>query len=225
MRIGRLNSPFISWALCACFSVLSITHLLVATQDYGFIYLGVVFALVALLFGVLARRVTRSRKRHVDAAAGIVTGIVGSVFLSALLLPNLTSERVGARKITCIQNLKQIGLAIRMYAQENKGQYPDKNNAEGLEMLRAGGYLENPQMYTCPTTNRNPDRYAKDGERLTEKSVDYFYIGGYNESTPPDIAIAYDKPTNNHHGYGNILFADGHVQGYDGTKWMSNVKK
>ncbi len=226
-----MNSPIISWALCAFFSILSVTHLSAALLhrrvDYGFIYLSVIFALAALLFGVLAGRITWSRKKHKGAAAGLVTVIVGFVFLITILCPKLNSERVGARKITCINNLKQIGLAIRMYSQENKGQYPDKNNAEGLEMLRAGGYLENPQMYTCPTTNRitHADRYARDGEMLTEKYVDYFYIGGYNESTSPDIAIAYDKPTNNHHGYGNILFADGHVQGFEGSNWMDNRKK
>ena len=160
------------------------------------------------------------------AKAFMVMGIIGTVLLIAFLLfPNLNSERVGARKITCINNLKQIGLAIRMYSQENKGQYPDKNGAEGLEMLRAGGYLENPKIFTCPSTNRFADRVAKDGEKLTEEYVDYVYIGGYNENTPPNTAIAYDKPTNNHHKYGNILFADGHVQGYDGANWMDNIKK
>lgn len=108
-----------------------------------------------------------------------------------------------------------------MYSQDNKGQYPDKNGAEGFEMLRAGGYLEYPKIYTCPSKYT----VAKDGEKLTEEHVDYVYIGGYNENTPPDTAIAYDKPTNNHHKYGNILFADGHVQGYAGAKWMDNIKK
>ncbi|MFA5324409.1 MAG: hypothetical protein WC373_17160 [Smithella sp.] len=71
MRIGS-NSPIISWSLCACFSVVSIVHLLAMALDgrvdFGFIRLSVVSALIALLFGVLALRATRNRKRHHDGA-------------------------------------------------------------------------------------------------------------------------------------------------------------
>ena len=108
-----------------------------------------------------------------------------------------------------------------MYSEENKGQYPDNNGVKGFEMLRAGGWLENPQMYTCPSCTTVPE---ENGEKLTEDHVDYVYIGGYNKSTSPDTVIAYDKPKN-HYKYGNILFADGYVQGYAGAKWMNNIKK
>ncbi|HCE45236.1 MAG TPA: hypothetical protein DET40_16980 [Lentisphaeria bacterium] len=158
------------------------------------------------------------------AKAFMVIGIVGAVLLiESLLFPPLRSERAESRKIKCNINLKHIGIAIHTYSQDNKGQYPDKNGAEGLEMLRAGGYLENPKMYTCPSSTTVP---AKEGEKLTEANVDYVYIGGYSdsESVSANTAIAYDKPAN-HHKYGNILFAFGDVQGYAGANWMNYDKK
>ena len=160
------------------------------------------------------------------AIAGLVTGIVGTfnifmiAILAGMLLPALSQAREKARRISCASELKSIGLAIRMYSQDNKEQFPDKSGARGWEMLRSGGYLENVKFYTCPSTQSK----LNDGETLTEEKVDYVYAGGYNESSSPDIAIAYDKP-DNHNKYGNILFADGRVTGYAGANWMDNIRK
>ena len=137
-----------------------------------------------------------------------------------MLLPALGQATEEARRISCYSNIKGIGFAIRMYAQEYHGQFPDKNGAEGLEMLRAGGYLENGKMYTCPST----DTSANDGDKLTEKTVSYVYVGGLNESSPPNAVLMYDKPCN-HLKYGNVLYADGHVQGFAGAKWMAEAEK
>ena len=160
------------------------------------------------------------------AIAGLVTGIVGTMnifmiaILAGILLPALSQAREKARRISCVSNLKGIGLAIRMYSQENKEQFPDKNGAEGWEMLRSGGYLENVKMYTCPSANT----VSRDGEKLTEENVSYVYVGGHKESDDGNTIIAYDNPKN-HNKYGNILFADGRVSGYAGANWMDNIKK
>lgn len=160
------------------------------------------------------------------AIAGLVTGIVGTMnifmiaILAGMMLPALSQAREKARRISCASELKSIGLAIRMYSQENKEQFPDKSGANGLEMLRSGGYLENVKFYTCPSTQSK----LNDGDALTEEKVDYVYVGGYNESSPSGTAVMYDKPKN-HTKYGNILFADGHVQGYAGTNWMDNIRE
>ncbi|MFZ2653722.1 MAG: DUF4190 domain-containing protein [Victivallales bacterium] len=160
------------------------------------------------------------------AISGIATGSMGTVVIGialivGILLAIINPSRENARRVSCIRNLKEIALAVRMYSQEYNEQFPHKSGAEGLEMLRSGGYLENTKMYTCPSTKTVP---AREGEKLTEDNVDYVYVGGYNESVSPDTAIAYDKP-NNHTMYGNIAFADGHVGDFAGANWMDNIKK
>ena len=44
--------------------------------------------------------------------------------LASLLLPALARAKSKGQGIKCISNLKQIGLAVRMYADENDSRYP-----------------------------------------------------------------------------------------------------
>jgi len=44
--------------------------------------------------------------------------------LAAMLLPALARAKAKAQSIKCVSNLKQIGVAFRLYADENQGLYP-----------------------------------------------------------------------------------------------------
>lgn len=50
--------------------------------------------------------------------------------LAALLLPSLSLARDVALRINCANNLKQIGLAILIYATDNDSYFPSHNNAQ-----------------------------------------------------------------------------------------------
>jgi prepilin-type N-terminal cleavage/methylation domain-containing protein/prepilin-type processing-associated H-X9-DG protein len=52
----------------------------------------------------------------------VVIGIIA--LLISILLPSLNRAREQANRIKCASNLKQIGLAIAIYANENKGGFP-----------------------------------------------------------------------------------------------------
>src|SRR5438477_12587646 len=52
----------------------------------------------------------------------VVIGIIA--LLISILLPSLNRARETANRVKCASNLRQIGQAILLYANENKGAYP-----------------------------------------------------------------------------------------------------
>lgn len=67
--------------------------------------------------------------------------------LAAVLLPALSKAREKARQMTCLNNQKQIGLALTLYAQDFKGYMPpyDSGKIDGhfwTNRLSDGGYLK-----------------------------------------------------------------------------------
>ena len=82
--------------------------------------------------------------------------------LAAMLLPALSNAKEAAKRITCVNHLKQLGLAVNMYADENEGQYPARQRP--YWMTRLLPYFQDVRILVCPsdsqfaaTTTNTPD--------------------------------------------------------------------
>jgi len=138
------------------------------------------------------------------------SSLIPSIVQATTLLPALNSSRRKARQISCMSNLKQIGLAMKMYAMDHKDKYPAGNNAIGLNHLIKEDYLVDMRIYICPNAAKGkiPNIITK---KLNEKNCSYIYFGDFIEGDGYNIPVAFDKFSNNK-GLINILYQDGHVQ-------------
>ena len=91
----------------------------------------------------------------------VVVAIIA--ILAAMLLPALSKAREKARQTSCINNLKQTGLAFAMFINDNDGYFPMcrvAGNGDGgymvwTEALSApacgGNYIANDKVFACPS--------------------------------------------------------------------------
>src|SRR5579862_7341521 len=63
-------------------------------------------------------------RQHAFTLVELLTVIAIIAVLAALLLPVFSAARGSARSIVCVSNLRQIGLAIKMYDQDYDDFYP-----------------------------------------------------------------------------------------------------
>ena len=144
------------------------------------------------------------------------------VVLFSILLPVLNSTREKARRISGMNNLRQMGVAIINYANSNtEGYFPnsgsdaDGRTAGSLAMLSDS--LKDTAVLMDPSSGRSS---AKSWSEFM--NCDYAYVKGFSfSSTASDSAIVLNK-SNIHVNYGNVLFADGHVIGFKGSDWTKN---
>ncbi len=158
--------------------------------------------------------------------------IVGGGMLISVLLPSLCRSRETANRVKCASNLRQLGQAIALYAQDNGGQFPPSLADLLAHQLASQGDLS-PDVMLCPSSNDERSSATNTSEIIADlraaetnasghkHCLSYVYVGqSLNAKTATDTAVVAYEPMENHDGDGtNVLFGDGHVEFVQKKGW------
>jgi type II secretory pathway pseudopilin PulG len=137
--------------------------------------------------------------RHSEAGmtlfeVGVVVAVV--LMIAVVLLPTLASTRRKTSRVGCVDNLKQVGLAYRIWEQDNGDIYPmgiSVTNGGSLETVQAGNprlsfqvmsnELGSAKIICCPNDSTRTAALGFAG--LNNSNISYFAaVDTTNESNP-----------------------------------------
>ena len=104
----------------------------------------------------------------------VVIGIIG--ILAGLLLPALSKAKGKAKQIQCASNLRQLMLALQMYADDHDDQIPPRISFGPNWMNALQPYYSDKNLIRCPT----------DGSKAQRS----YLINGFNDY----FAVTLSKP-------------------------------
>ena len=140
----------------------------------------------------------------------VVIAVIG--ILAALLLPALSRAKIQAKRVVCLNNLKQIGVAFKGWANDHDSKYPwkvDKSMGGGkpdgltpstvnVQFSIISNELVTTKVLLCPTDNRQTPAFDFTTIALTHVS---YCVGNEADEQKP----------------GNMLAADRNMWGFDFT--------
>lgn len=101
--------------------------------------------------------------------------------LAGMLLPVLGRAKESGRRIACVNNLRQLGLSLKMYADDNAGAYPPRQGINRWPARLRDGY-KTLQVLICPTDGLTPKTFGTDTNNYQADAAPRSYIiNGWND--------------------------------------------
>jgi len=118
----------------------------------------------------------------------LIAGVIGLVLLmvmgmlAAIMLPALARGREAARRASCANNLKQMGLVFKMYANEAPNGFFPQLSPDAGQLMFSGKevfpkYLTDSSILVCPSDSQNRSDSTKGDPLSAINDKSYVYLG------------------------------------------------
>ncbi len=135
----------------------------------------------------------------------VLVSIVVVALLAAVLIPAFAKARTRSSRVNCVSNLKQIGLAFRIWSDDYGGKFPwnvSTTNGGTLEFahrsevfrhyLSVSNAMTSPKVLTCPQDGKRTN--ASYWHQLTNDSQNISYFLGLDaDETKPQSILSGDR--------------------------------
>jgi prepilin-type N-terminal cleavage/methylation domain-containing protein/prepilin-type processing-associated H-X9-DG protein len=177
----------------------------------------------------------------------VVIGIIG--VLIGMLLPTLSKARESSKRTSCLANLRSLGQAMVLYANDSKDRLPNSNPpytvadytaTNSVLVALANKYVRNAATFHCPSDEDPVQESITTADYLMPNSArgsyDFYSVFWMPEWGPrwarmKMAPLAWDvdggsttPAADQNHGIkgGNVVFADGHAQWQEQKLWDGN---